>query len=237
MKLFEWIATNGEKTQYHDLCAQILQKLCKSVIQGQKRKNESDSCENFNKRARSAETLDNEKNCQEGGAGGNTEITENNENDREEDNFDGSDTETTENTKKPLVDVVEKMQAFNKKFNVTELKIIFKINQPESANGFDWLIEAFDKIINEIKIEAGPNDRAVLRFALPELPEVEPIYIGLTPIANLSADNIFERLEMVNQSNSSFFSSEIMEVTAEIVHKYLGKFDKDILFTYLFTYY
>ncbi|XP_055714799.1 uncharacterized protein LOC129808918 [Phlebotomus papatasi] len=130
----------------------------------------------------------------------------------------------TANHNEQLVEVLGREKSFNKKFSVTQLGVKFRIQRPSGVtNGFGWLHDAFQEVINMITAEGNIGDKAALELHLPEKPEVKAIYNGLTPIDELSADVLLSRFEKVNQSNASFGVADVLLITAAIVHMKQGR--------------
>lgn len=139
------------------------------------------------------------------------------------DSSDDEDDEIHEFEEPQMVTILGKEKSFNPYFKLTQLGIDFKINRPKDHGpGFNWLSDAFQEIIDVISSEAEYGDKAVLELTVTEKPEVKPLYISLTPVIALTPSLLLDRLEKINQSNSSFSIAEQMNITANIVHGSAG---------------
>ncbi|GAB0089614.1 hypothetical protein DMENIID0001_041890 [Sergentomyia squamirostris] len=122
------------------------------------------------------------------------------------------------------IEVIEKRNTYKEKFEMTQIEIDFLIRNPPNVESGANLIEmAISSIIHLIKKEwKNPSDRVILKVFRLEAPDDKPIFISLRNMDALTPEVVLEGFEKVHQSTSKFQTTDVLGVSAFIIHNMQG---------------
>ncbi|XP_055714798.1 uncharacterized protein LOC129808916 [Phlebotomus papatasi] len=122
-----------------------------------------------------------------------------------------------------FVKFLQRVKSFNKRFNIVQVELSFQLRCPTTNTCTDWLNKAFNEVIETIQKEGDQGDKVILEIFLEENSLNKPIFLGLRPLASLSADAVFSALEKVYQSTIVFNIADVLGVKAYLLPQMEGR--------------
>lgn len=136
------------------------------------------------------------------------------------------DTNATNGKEKKLVEIIRREKKTNTHFNLTQVWIDFKILGPgeqKVSDGFQWLFDAYQEIIDNVAKEAKSGDKMLLTFSLPERPEISPVRLKLMPVHEVTSSLLLDEIEEVSPNRCPISICDTMSITANIIHTTAGR--------------
>jgi DNA polymerase type B, organellar and viral len=117
------------------------------------------------------------------------------------------------------IEIVSKRENFNKKFNVKTREIVFKFG--EFKQDFSLLPQWFDECIQDIlsvfKKDFKPEDKLGIKIHIPNYTDMKAIGFNFKPIHEIDSSMISDLFLSIAQSNTTFLSTELIEMTGTVI--------------------
>lgn len=134
----------------------------------------------------------------------------------------GDGNNNTNNSSSPLK-VISSTNLYKKKFKADCVELLFTLNFSNSSDGIDTILyKAIEKILNFLKERVEDHQKVGMTFSIPSVPEINPFGIKLSFMSELSVDLIVDLFNLINQSNSSFSSNNVIKLVVLIVNVPFG---------------
>lgn len=114
--------------------------------------------------------------------------------------------------------VIDSKVVYKPKFKATCMEIIFELHFKKSTEAIDDILyNAINNILVYLNGHVNNNQMVGLSFSIPSLPDIKPFGLRLSFMSELNANLVVDLFELINQSNRSFSSNNLIKLVVLIV--------------------